>query len=138
MVNPPVPFSYYWSLSSINKGFVEGNPAFKVNGGVTPADGGLAFDGKTGWLGAHVDKMDCLVDPERCTKGFAIGTKINIDPSALSSKEEKYIIDTGAESTAKRGVSLYTMDGKLVFVLATTGKTWEVITNAYQNRVIAL
>ncbi|XP_031555970.1 uncharacterized protein LOC116292758 [Actinia tenebrosa] len=129
MENPPVPYSYYWSLSSINKGFVEGNPAFKVTGGVKAEDGGLVFDGKTGWLGAHVDKMDCLVDPERCTKGFAIGTKINIDPSSLSSKEEKYIIDTGAKSTAKRGVSLYTIDGKLVFVLATTDQTWEASTS---------
>ena len=131
MVSPPVPYSYYWSLSSINKGFVEGNPAFQVNGGVTAEDGGLAFDGQTGWLGAHVDKRDCLIDPQRCTKGIAIGTKININESSLSSKEEKYIIDTGAESTAKSGVSLYTMNGKLAFVLATTDKTWEVRANAY-------
>jgi hypothetical protein len=131
VVTPPVPYSYYWSLIAINKGFVEGNPAFKVNGGVTVDDGGLAFDGKTGWLGAHIDKMDCLLDPGLCTKGFAIGAKLNIDQSSISSKEDKYIIDTGAQSTAKRGISLFVVNGKLNFVLATKDKTWEVRINNF-------
>ena len=118
--------SYYWSLKTISNGFVEGNPSFKVNGNLQIADGGLAFDGLTSWLGTHVANTDCFVDPALCTKGIALGAHLKLDPSVLSYKEATYLIDTGAKSDGKRGLSLYVEGGKLYFMLATADKTWEV------------
>lgn len=112
-------------MGSINKGFVEGNPAFKVNGEVIVKDGGLDFDGESSWLGATVVKESCLLNPENCIEGFSIGTKLKFD-GVPDNENDRYLIDTGAQSTARRGISLFVKSGKLAFVLATAERTWMV------------
>ena len=118
--------SYYWGFKTVKSGFVEGSPTFKANGDVSAGDGGLIFNGVTSWLAARVDKTDCLVDPERCVKGFSIGAMLKLSPDIKEYGEARYIIDTGAHSEDTRGVSLYTVSGKLHFMFATSTKTWEV------------
>ena len=90
------------------------------------ADGGLALDGATGWLGAPVAGTDCLADPGKCPKGLAVGMRIKLDPSALSYADAKYLIDTGAQADGKRGLSVYVVGGKLHFDVATADKVWQV------------
>lgn len=112
-------------MGTLNKGFVEGNPAFKVNGEAAIKDGGIDFDGETTWLGATVDKESCLLNPENCIEGFSLGAKLKFD-GVPDNENDRYLLDTGAQSTARRGISLFVKSGKLAFTLATGERTWMV------------
>jgi len=124
----PIPYSHYWSMTTTNKGFVEGNPAFKVNGEVAIKDSSIDFDGETSWLGATVDKESCLLNPDNCIEGFSLGTRIKFE-GVPDNENDRYILDTGAQSTARRGISLFVKSGKLAFTLATAERTWMVSIN---------
>nr|XP_058946642.1 uncharacterized protein LOC131774603 [Pocillopora verrucosa] len=124
---PPVPNIYFWRLKSISpQGFIEGNPAFRVHGTVQPSDGGVAFDGQSGFLTTDMASTDCVMDPALCMKGLSIGMNLKFDQSIKDYKEPRYLIDTGAQSSQTRGVSMYVKDGKIYFKLAISQKVWEV------------
>lgn len=126
---PPylVPNIYFWRLKSISpQGFIEGNPAFRVHGTVQPSDGGVAFDGQSGFLTTDMASTDCVMDPALCMKGLSIGMNLKFDQSMKDYKEPRYLIDTGAQSSQTRGVSMYVKDGKIYFKLAISQKVWEV------------
>ena len=122
-----VPNIYFWRLKSVSsQGFIEGNPAFTVHGSVQSNDGGVSFDGTSGFLTTDMASTDCVMDPSLCMKGLSIGMNLKFDQSAKDYKEPRYLIDTGAQSSQTRGVSMYVKDGKIFFKLAISQKVWEV------------
>lgn len=76
---------------------------------------------------------DCVMDPALCTKGLSIGMSLKFDQSAKDYKEPKYLIDTGAQSSQTRGVSMFVKDGKIFFTLAISQKVWEVRKKQFEN-----
>lgn len=112
---------------------MEGNPAFRVHGNVQASDGGVAFDGQSGFLTTDMSVTDCVMDPALCTKGLSIGMNLKFDQSAKEYKEPRYLIDTGAQSSQTRGVSLYVKDGKIFFTLAISQKVWEVSRKQFEG-----
>lgn len=80
----------------------------------------------TSWLAARLEKTDCLLDPDRCDKGLSLGVMLKVTSEIKEYGEARYILDTGAHSEDARGISLYTVEGKLRFMLATSSKVWEV------------
>ena len=118
---------YFWRLKSITpQGFVEGNPAFRVHGNVQASDGGVAFDGQNGFLTTDMAGTDCIMDPALCTKGLSIGMSLKFDQSAKNYKEPRYLIDTGAQSSQTRGISMYVKDGKIFFKLFPASKALNI------------
>ena len=125
--SPTVPSIYFWRLKTITpQNFIEGNPAFQVHGKVQAYDGGVAFDGQTGFLTTDMSATDCLIDPTLCSKGLSIGMNVMFDKSVNEYKDPRYLLDTGAQSSQTRGVSMYIKDGRLFFNLAISQKSWEV------------
>lgn len=112
---------------------MEGNPAFRVHGNVQASDGGVAFDGQSGFLTTDMSATDCVMDPALCTKGLSIGMNLKFDQSAKEYKEPRYLIDTGAQSSQTRGVSLYVKDRKIFFTLAISQKVWEVSRKQFEG-----
>ena len=106
---------------------MEGNPAFRIHGTVQENDGGVSFDGQSGFLTTDMSATDCLMDPGLCSyKGLSIGMNLKFEQSVKDYKEPRYLIDTGAQSSQTRGVSMYIKDGKVFFTLAISQKVWEV------------
>lgn len=105
---------------------MEGNPAFRVHGTVQASDGGVTFDGQTGFLTTDMSANDCVMNPALCPKGLSIGMNLKFDQSVKDYKEPRYLIDTGAQSSQTRGISIYVKDGKVFFTLAISQKVWEV------------
>ena len=97
-----------------------------VSGTSKLVEGGLQFDGVTTQIEGQLDSSECLVNPEKCSSGFSLGTKIKLDPSVAAYTIPKYIIDSGARSTKSRGVSMYILGGKLFFILVSAEKEWKV------------
>lgn len=126
-LSPTVPSIYFWRLKTITpQNFIEGNPAFQVHGKVQAYDGGVSFDGQTGFLTTDMSATDCLMDPTLCNKGLSIGMNVMFDKSVNEYKDPRYLLDTGAQSSQTRGVSMYIKDGRLFFNLAISQKSWEV------------
>lgn len=73
-----------------------------------------------------MSNTDCLVDPALCGKGLSLGMSVKFDKSVNDSKEPRYLLDTGAQSSQTRGVSMYIKEGKVFFNLAISQKSWEV------------
>lgn len=111
---------------SIEAKKVPGTPPLAAYGQFTKGDGGLIFDGKTNFLGGHLQQPSCAIDPDQCVSGFTLATKLFLDESIESYIEQKYIIDTGATSSNARGFSMYVMGGKLYFELVSASKLWFV------------
>ena len=97
-----------------------------MHGTVQASDGGVAFDGQTGFLTTDMSANDCVMNPALCPKGLSVGMNLKFDQSVKSYKEPRYLIDTGAQSSQTRGISIYVKDGKLFFTLAISQKVWEV------------
>lgn len=55
-----------------------------------------------------------------------MGAKLKFDEADMSYKMPKYIVDSGARSLSTRGVSVYIVNGNLIFELATAKKAWKV------------
>lgn len=108
------------------QGFIEGTPAFSVHGNIQASDGGVSLDGQSGFLTTDMSMTDCLSDPALCSKGLSLGMTVKFDQSVKEYKEPRYLLDTGAQSSQTRGVSLYVKDGKVFFNLAISQKTWQV------------
>lgn len=89
------------------------------------------FDGMTSWLAARVAQTDCLLDPDRCDKGLSIGLMVKFPPQIKEYGEARYIIDSGAHSEHTRGISFYTVAGKLRVFFATSNKIWKVSSFAF-------
>lgn len=122
-----VPSIYFWRLKHVTpQGFLEGNPAFRAHGTVQASDGGVAFDGQTGFLTTDMSANDCVMNPALCPKGLSVGMNLKFDQSVKTYKEPRYLIDTGAQSSQTRGISIYVKDGKVFFTLAISQKVWEV------------
>ena len=105
---------------------MEGNPPFRAHGTVQASDEGVAFDGQSGFLTTDMSATDCVMDPGLCTKGLSVGMNLKFDQSVKDYKEPRYLIDTGAQSSQTRGISVYVKDGKIFFTLAISQKVWEV------------
>lgn len=86
----------------------------------------MLFDGVGAFAEASLVKTDCLQDPEQCQNGFSMGAKLKLDEAVMSYKMPKYIVDSGARSLTTRGVSVYIVNGNLIFELATAKKAWKV------------
>ena len=86
---------------------------------------GFQFANKT-WLSTTISVQDCLLNPDNCQTGFAIGIKVRIDLSVKLCKQPKYILDTGA-STKAQGVSVYVAGGMVVAQVTSSKATWKVI-----------
>ncbi|KAK3751286.1 hypothetical protein QZH41_012191, partial [Actinostola sp. cb2023] len=125
---PPVFARHSWSFNtlSIKAKKVPGTPPLAAYGAFKKGDGGLMFDGKTNWLGGHLQQPDCGIDPDQCISGFTLAAKLYLDEAVASYIEPKYLVDTGASSTKSRGFSMYVMGGKLYFELASATKVWMV------------
>ena len=86
----------------------------------------MSLDGQSGFLTTDMSMTDCLSDPALCSKGLSLGMTVKFDQSVKEYKEPRYLLDTGAQSSQTRGVSLYVKDGKVFFNLAISQKTWQV------------
>ena len=122
-----VPSIYFWRMKTVTpQGFIEGTPALSVHGNIQASDGGVSLDGQSGFLTTDMSMTDCLSDPALCSKGLSLGMTVKFDQSVKEYKEPRYLLDTGAQSSQTRGVSLYVKDGKVFFNLAISQKTWQV------------
>lgn len=121
---PPVPASYYWYFLSIIKNQIVGSPPFVINGKATLLNMGFRLFNTT-WLSTTISTQDCLLNPDICQTGFAIGIKIRLDLSVKFCKTPRYILDTGPGAKAQ-GVSLYVEGGILVAQVTSSRGTWQV------------
>ena len=102
-----------------------------MHGKIQASDGGVAFDGQSGFLTTDMSMTDCLMDPALCSsRGLSIGMSVKFDKSVEDYKEARYLLDTGAQSSHTRGLSVYLKDGKVFFTLAISQKVWEVSTGS--------
>ncbi len=97
-----------------------------MHGHVEVVDGGLYFDGMTAFLSTHLVPSNIMATPDRAKEGLAFGIKLRFDGSAKQYDTPRYILDTGAKSGGKTGVSLYVLNGKLIAVIATSNMKWKV------------
>jgi len=123
-LEPPVPASYYWYFLAYRKNQIFGTPPFLINGEAHLLNMGFQLVNKT-WLSTTISVQDCLLNPDSCQTGFAIGIKVRIDLSVKFCKQPKYILDTGPGAQAQ-GVSLYLAGGKLVAQVKSSKGTWQV------------
>ena len=82
-------------------------------GNVQASDSAVSFDGHSSFLTTDMSNTDCLMDPALCGKGLSLGMSVKFDKSVNDYKEPRYLLDTGAQSSQTRGVSMYTKEGKV-------------------------
>ena len=58
--------------------------------------------------------------------GFTIGIKIKFNQVIKTCETPRFIVDTGAASVNTRGLSVYTINGKIIAVVSTSRTTWRV------------
>lgn len=123
---PPITARHSWSLTKVVNSHITGEPSLQVHGSALVNGGGLEFDSRSVWLGTHINAQECLVNPDNCQYGFSFGSKLKFDGSVRSYTSPKYVVDTGAMSAKKCGVSVYVLSGNLHILLATKQKSWTV------------
>ena len=123
---PQIDPYYFWSFLTIINGRIPGHLPFKVNGHVEVVDGGLYFDGTSAFLSTRLVSSDILASPDRARQGLAFGIKLKFDGAVKQYDTPRYVLDTGAKSGGKTGVSLYVLNGKLIAEIATTSMKWKV------------
>ena len=85
----------------------------------------MSFDGAETSLSGTLPSTACVVDPDMCTTGFALGMKLRFDDLSLTSNKPQYVVDTGADSNAK-GVSVFLQLNSLYFKVATSRTVYQV------------
>ena len=109
----------------ITKGKIAGQPPLVIGGKYQLINMGFLFLNQT-YVVTQISAQDCLVNPDKCDSGFTVGIKIKLDPSVLACKGPRFIVDTGP-GVGMRGLSVYTVAGKVVAVVATSTKFWKVL-----------
>lgn len=104
---------------------VPGNPPLTSHGTLQPIQGGMSFDGADTSLSGTLPSTACLVDPDMCTTGFALGMKLRFDDLSLTSNKPQYVVDTGASINGK-GVSVFLQLNSLYFKVATSRTVYQV------------
>ena len=87
---------------------------------------GLFLDGITGTMSTTLDANEAFINPDLYSEGFTFGIKLKFPDTVLTYDMPKYVVDTGEKSVSSRGISLYILDKKLVFELATSTTRWKV------------
>lgn len=99
-------------------------PPLFINGQASLLNMGFRIFNKT-WLSTTLSNEDCLLNPDKCLKGFSIGIKVRIDLSVSRCKQPRYILDTGP-SLKSQGVSIYVNGNMLVARVISSKGTWQV------------
>ena len=122
---PPVNPSHSWILSSLNDKKVPGNPPLTSHGTLEHVLGGVNFDGAQASLSGTLPSASCVVDPDLCVDGFAVGMKLRFDDLSLTTNKPQYVLDTGASDNYK-GVSVFVQLSSLYFKVATSNAAYQV------------
>ena len=122
---PPVSPSYSWILSSLGDKIVPGNPPLASHGTLEPVLGGMSFDGAQTSLSGTLPSTACVIDPDMCIDGFAVGMKLRFDELSLGSNKPQYVLDTGASDNYK-GVCVFLQLNSLYFKIATSNAAYQV------------
>lgn len=122
---PPFPYTYFWNFMTVTKNVVPGAPSLYMFGKYILKDLGLLFLEST-WSQTEITRTDGLLDPEKLTGGFTIVIKLKFDPDIKNCNTPRFIVDTGATSLNTRGLSVYTLSGKIIAVVTTSKTTWKV------------
>ena len=122
---PPVSPSYSWILSSLGDKILPGNPPLASHGTLEPVLGGMSFDGAQTSLSGTLPSTACVIDPDVCIDGFAVGMKLRFDELSLGSNKPQYVLDTGASDNYK-GVSVFLQLNSLYFKIATSNAAYQV------------
>lgn len=109
----------------MNDNRIPGNPPLETHGSLQPILGGMSFDGAQTSLIGQLPNTACIIDPDMCIGGFALGMKLRFDDLSLTSNTPQYVIDTGA-STNGKGVSVFLQLSALYFKIATSNAVYQV------------
>lgn len=123
---PQIDPYYFWSFLAVVDGKIPGHFPFVLNGGVKVVDGGLYFDGSSGFLSAQLVTSNILLNPDQATRGLALGISLKFDGTSKDYDIPKYVLDTEAQSGGKTGLSLYVLNGKMVAEIAASNMKWKV------------
>jgi hypothetical protein len=96
----------------------------------------LYFDGTSAFLSTRLVSTDILASPDRATQGLAFGIKLKFDGAVKQYDTPRYVLDTGATSGGKTGISLYVLNGKLIAEIATSSMKWKVQNCSSNIRVL--
>lgn len=83
------------------------------------------MDGTQSFLSAELPKTACMIDPNMCISGFAVGLKLRFSDLSLTSNAPQYVIDTGA-SASNKGVSVFLQLNSLYFKIVTSNAVYQV------------
>ena len=104
---------------------VPGNPPLEIHGSLEPILGGSSFDGVQSSLSGKLPSTACVIDPNMCISGFAIGAKLRFSDASLTSNAPQYVIDTGASANNK-GISVFLQLNSLYFKIVTSNAVYQV------------
>ena len=112
---------------------VPGNPPLSIVGSLGAVPGGASFDGTQSSLKGQLPGTACVIDPDMCINGFALGAKLRFSDMSLTSNTPQYVIDTGA-SNGNKGVSIFLQLNSLYFKIVTSNAAYQVRKNLKQNQ----
>ena len=110
---------------TVKQNRIPGTPPLYMFGKYKLIDLGLLFFEPTTWSQTELNPKDGLMDPEKLVEGFTIGMKIKLDPVTKTCTTPRFIVDTGAASLNTRGVSVYTVGGKILALVTTSKSSWQ-------------
>ena len=76
-------------------------------------------------MSGRLPNTACVIDPDSCVGGFALGMKLRFDELSLSSNKPQYVLDSGG-STNSKGVSVFLQLNSLYFKVATSNVMYQV------------
>lgn len=104
---------------------VPGNPPLSIVGGLEAVPGGARFDGIQSCLSGQLPSKACVIDPDMCVDGFAVGAKLKFSDMSLTSNAPQYVVDTGA-SNGNKGVGMFLQLNALYFKIVTSNAVYQV------------
>ena len=104
---------------------VPGNPPLSIVGGLEAVPGGARFDGIQSCLSGQLPSTACVIDPDMCVDGFAVGAKLKFSDMSLTSNAPQYVVDTGA-SNGNKGVGMFLQLNALYFKIVTSNAVYQV------------